>query len=133
MTFGGHFPLISAIVKVSTMSALAIGELEMITVEECEAIRRAYYLEGKSKRQIAREQGRSRKTVDKAVENKPPQPYRLTKPKPAPVFGAYRSRADELLARMLTCRASSNTLDTRSVRSCKPRATKVARRGFAST
>ena len=70
----------------------------MITVEECEAIRRAYYLEGKSKRQIAREQGRSRKTVDKAVENKPPQPYRLTKPKPAPVFGAYRSRADELLA-----------------------------------
>jgi hypothetical protein len=29
---------------------LAIGELEMITVEEHESIRRAYYLEGKSKR-----------------------------------------------------------------------------------
>jgi len=70
----------------------------MITVEEHEAIRRAYYLEKKSKRQIAREQGHSRKTVDKAIENRPAQPYRLTQPKPAPVFGAYRSRADELLA-----------------------------------
>ena len=70
----------------------------MITVEEHESIRRAYYLEGKSKRQIAREQGHSRKTVDKAIENRPAQPYRLTQPKPAPVFGAYRSRADELLA-----------------------------------
>ncbi len=70
----------------------------MITVEEHESIRRAYYLEGKSKRQIAREQGHSRKTVDKAIENRPVQPYRLTQPKPAPVFGAYRGRADELLA-----------------------------------
>jgi transposase len=70
----------------------------MITVEEHEAIRRAYYLEGKSKRQIAREQNHSRKTIDKAIDNRPPQPYRLSKPKPAPVFGAYRARADELLA-----------------------------------
>src|SRR2546430_17474669 len=80
------------------MSTLAIGELEMITVEEREAIRRAYYLDRKSKRQIAREQGHSRKTIDKAVNNKPPQPYRLTTSKPAPVFGPYRARADELLA-----------------------------------
>lgn len=70
----------------------------MITVEEREAIRRAYYLDKKSKRQIAREQGHSRKTIDKAVNNTPPQPYRLTKPKDAPVFGPFRTRADELLA-----------------------------------
>jgi len=70
----------------------------MITMEEREAIRRAYYLEGKSKRQIAREHNHSRKTVDKAVDNQPPQPYRLTKAKPSPVFGPYRARADELLA-----------------------------------
>jgi transposase len=70
----------------------------MITVEEREAIRRAYYLEGKSKRQIAREHSHSRKTVDKAVDNQPPQPYRLSRAKPSPVFGAYRARADELLA-----------------------------------
>src|SRR3989440_1180466 len=70
----------------------------MITVEERETIRRAYYLEGKSKRQIAREHNHSRKTVDKAVDNRPPQPYRLTRSKPSPVFGAYRERADALLA-----------------------------------
>jgi len=80
------------------MSPLAIGELEMITVQEREAIRRAYYLDRKSKRQIAREQGHSRKTIDKAVTNQPPQPYQLTKSKPAPVFGPFRARADELLA-----------------------------------
>src|SRR5713101_3401865 len=93
-----HLPLISAIVKVSSPPTLAIGELEMITVEERETIRRAYYLEGKSKRQIAREHSHSRKTVDKAVDNQPPQPYRLSKAKTAPVFGAFRARADELLA-----------------------------------
>ena len=69
----------------------------MITVQEREAIRRAYYLDGKSKRQIAREQGHSRKTIDKAVTNQPPQPYQLTTSKPAPVFGPFRARADELL------------------------------------
>ncbi len=70
----------------------------MITVEEREAIRRAYYLDRKSKRQIAREQGHSRKTIDKAVENVPPQPYRLSQPKAAPVFGPFQARADALLA-----------------------------------
>jgi transposase len=70
----------------------------MIPVEEREAIRRAYYLEGKSKRQIARDHKHSRKTVDKAVDNQPPQPYRLSRAKPSPVFGAFRARADELLA-----------------------------------
>ncbi len=60
----------------------------MITVEERETIRRAYYLEGKSKRQIAREHNHSRKTVDKAVDNRPPQPYRLTRSKPSPVCGS---------------------------------------------
>ena len=70
----------------------------MIIVEERGAIRRAYYLDRKSKRQIAREQGHSRKTIDKAVENLPPQPYRLTKPKAAPVFGPFQARADALLA-----------------------------------
>jgi transposase len=70
----------------------------MIPMEEREVIRRAYYLEGKSKRQIAREHNHSRKTVDKAVDNQPPRPYRLSKTKPSPVFGAFRARADELLA-----------------------------------
>ena len=69
----------------------------MITMEEREAIRRAFYLDRKSKRQIAREQGHSRKTIDKAVENLPPQPYRLSQPKAAPIFGPFQARADALL------------------------------------
>jgi hypothetical protein len=83
---------------VSTTSTKALGELEMITVEEREAIRRAYYLDKKSKRQIAREQGHSRKTKDTPVKNTPPQAYRRTLPKDAPVFGPFQARADELLA-----------------------------------
>ena len=39
----------------------------MITVEIQECIRRAYFAEHKPKRQIAREPGCSRETVDKAV------------------------------------------------------------------
>src|SRR6266700_3736677 len=40
---GSQIPLMSAIVKVRSPPTLALGELEMITVEEREAIRRAYY------------------------------------------------------------------------------------------
>ena len=105
----------------------------MITVEEREAIRRAYYLDRKSKRQIAREQGHSRKTIDKAVENLPPQPYRLTKPKPAPVFGPFQARADTLLAENDHLPPSSSTRHTRSTKSSKRRVTKAASRGYACT
>ncbi|GAC1664302.1 MAG: IS21 family transposase [Ktedonobacteraceae bacterium] len=69
----------------------------MITVEDRESIRRAYYLDHKSKRQIAREQGHSRKTIDKAVDNLPPRPYQRSTAKPAPIFGPFQARADELL------------------------------------
>jgi transposase len=90
----------------------------MITVEQREAIRRAYYLEHKSVRQIAREQRHSRKTVDKAIAQAqgqdqaqalgqaqfyplyqpyPYPTYRRTKPRPAPVFGSFQDHVDELL------------------------------------
>ena len=54
----------------------------MITVEDYEAIRRAYYLDKKSIRQIAREQHHSRKTIRKAIGKVQPQPYQLARPKP---------------------------------------------------
>jgi|SRR5579864_2851436 len=47
----------------------------MITVEDREAIRKAYYLEHKSIRQIAREQYHSRSTIRKALKDIQPQPY----------------------------------------------------------
>ena len=69
----------------------------MSIVEDYEAIRRAYYLEKKSIRQIAREQHHSRRTIRKAIQQVHPQPYQLTTPKPAPVFGSFQDRVDELL------------------------------------
>jgi transposase len=70
----------------------------MISVKEREAIRRAYFLEDKSIRQIAREFKCSRSTVRKAISSAEPAPYRLKVPRPVPVLGAYKARIDELLA-----------------------------------
>jgi transposase len=70
----------------------------MISVEDREKIRRAYFIENKSQRQIARELGHSRKTVRKAIESAEPAAYTLRKPRPAPVLGPYKARIDELLA-----------------------------------
>jgi transposase len=69
----------------------------MISVEKREAIRRAYFLEEKSIRQIARELRCSRSTVRKAISSAGPASYRLTVPRPEPVLGLYKARIDELL------------------------------------
>lgn len=52
----------------------------MLSVEQCEAIRRAYYVDKKSIRQIARELRCSRKTVDKALASAAPAAYTRTVP-----------------------------------------------------
>jgi len=69
----------------------------MITVIDRERIRRAYYVEGKSMRQIAAEWHHSYWTVRKALDSAEPQPYTLTKPKPAPVLGPYLEKLKKLL------------------------------------
>jgi transposase len=69
----------------------------MLTVEEYEKIRRAYYLEHKSIRQIAREQGHSRKTVEKALKGGEPQPYQRQEARPAPILGNYKALVEKLL------------------------------------
>jgi hypothetical protein len=48
----------------------------MLTVDDFELIRRSYYVEGKSQRQISRDLGHSRKTVGKALEHPAPPGYR---------------------------------------------------------
>ncbi len=60
----------------------------MLTVEQIEAIRRAYYHDHKSVRAIAREQQHGRRAVREAIAGVAPAPrrYRLTKPKPRPVL-----------------------------------------------
>ena len=70
----------------------------MISVEEREKIRRAYFNEKKSLRQIARELHVARKTVSKAIESAEAEPYRLRKPRAAPVLEPYKQRIDELLS-----------------------------------
>jgi transposase len=59
----------------------------MISEDARERMRRSYYLEKKSLRQIAREEGYSRVTIKKAISDASPRTYNLTQPRPAIVFG----------------------------------------------
>lgn len=70
----------------------------MIKVDEREKIRRAYFIEHKSMRQIARELGHSRNTVKQAIESAEPKTYTLQESRKAPMLGPYKARIDELLA-----------------------------------
>jgi transposase len=70
----------------------------MISVEDREKIRRAYFIEQKSLRQIARELHVSRKTIAKALASAEADVYTLKKPRPAPMLDPVKSRIDELLA-----------------------------------
>ena len=69
----------------------------MLNVEDQERIRRAYYLEEKSIRQIAREQGHTRRTVKKAISATAGPKYEMRKARSAPVLGAYKARIEALL------------------------------------
>lgn len=70
----------------------------MIKVNKIEQIRRAYYVEGKSMRQIEREYHHSRHTIKKALESAEAGSYTLKEPREAPVLGPYKARIKELLA-----------------------------------
>ena len=67
----------------------------MLTVDHYESIRRAYHIEGKSKRQIARELGHSRKTVSKALKYSTPPPYSPRRVQPHPVLGDFTFIVDK--------------------------------------
>lgn len=75
-----------------------MAEEEMISVDDRERIRRAYFLENKSVRKIAKELKHSRDMVKKAIELAEPGEYTLQQRRPAPVLGCYIPRIDELLA-----------------------------------
>ena len=69
----------------------------MLTVDHYESIRRAYHIEGKSQRQVARELGHSRKTVSKALKYSAPPPYSPRRSQPHPVLGGFTSVIDRWL------------------------------------
>ena len=70
----------------------------MLTVQEYERIRRAYYIEKKSIRRIQREYRHSYWTVRKALDASEPEPYQLSRPRVAPVLGPYKAQIEQLLA-----------------------------------
>lgn len=69
----------------------------MITVIDRERIRRAYYLEGKTMRQIEREMHHGYWTIRKALDSAEGQPYTLSQPKVAPKLGPFKVKIDDLL------------------------------------
>ena len=69
----------------------------MLSETDRERMRRAFHLEHKSIRQLAKEEGCSRDTVRRALALDPLKPYQLTRPKPAPVLGPYQLRIEALL------------------------------------
>lgn len=70
----------------------------MLTVNQHAAIRHAYYNQGKSIREIARELRVSRQSVRKAVESPTPPAYTQTTPRSAPKLGAFHERIAAMLA-----------------------------------
>lgn len=75
------------------------GDNQMLNLELREQIRRAYYLDHKSIRQISDETGHSRDTITRVISENPPDISQPRRNKPSPVFGAYTSRIDELMER----------------------------------
>ena len=69
----------------------------MISLEQREAIRRAYFVDGKSMRQIAADLHCARKTITKAIVSAEPDPYTLQAPRPSPVLDGFKARIEELL------------------------------------
>ena len=70
----------------------------MISVEDREEIRRAYFIDQRSRRWIEREMGYSRRTVNKALAQADGQGYALREAREAPVLGPYKPQIDGLLA-----------------------------------
>ena len=63
----------------------------MFTMDEKAQIRHAVLVEGKSRRQVARETGYSRNTIRKMINDSDRPRYRLTEPRPHPVLGPYKA------------------------------------------
>jgi transposase len=68
----------------------------MLTVDDFAEIRRLHR-NHLSARKIALQLGVGRDTVRKALANPEPVPYTLARPRPAPVFGAFRQFVDDIL------------------------------------
>jgi transposase len=80
------------------------GGKEMIKMAQIEHIKKMYYLEGLSIREISKITGHHRDTIAKYLDSQDSEPprYKLTKAKKHPVLGPYIPIIDEILATDLT-------------------------------
>lgn len=69
----------------------------MKTVDDYERIRKAYYVEGLSIREIGKQMHHGRDLIRKAVDQARPEGYRLKEPRCAPVLAPYKSKIDALI------------------------------------
>jgi len=69
----------------------------VLTVDQREQIRRAYYVDGRSIRQIAQEGHRDRRTIRKALRDAGPPRYTLREPRARPVLGPFVALIDTWL------------------------------------
>jgi transposase len=69
----------------------------MKTVDDYEAIRRAYFVEGCSIRGIIRRLHHGSRVIRKALDQPQPERYRLTKSRPAPTLEPYKPKIQALL------------------------------------
>jgi len=76
----------------ATQNGLENNEMRM--VEDDETIRRAYFREGKSIREISRQMKHGCTLVRKAITDVEPSGYCLSKPRPVPMLGPYQQRIE---------------------------------------
>jgi transposase len=69
----------------------------MLSEDERERIRRAYYIDHLQVSHIARETGHCRQTVQNVIEALPRKPYQLREGRPGPRFKSFQKRVEELL------------------------------------
>lgn len=70
----------------------------MLQVDDKEKIRRAFFLDNKSQRQIAQEFHHSRRTIAAALVNAKPSTYELYAPRASPVLARYKPIIDQWLS-----------------------------------
>lgn len=66
----------------------------MRTVDDYENIRKAYYLEGLSIREICKKMHHSRRLIRKALQHAQPEGYQLKKERPAPILAPYKEKIE---------------------------------------
>ncbi len=100
----------------------------MKTVDDYESIRKAYYLEGLSIREISKRLHHSRRLIRKAIDHAQPEGYQLEESRRR--AGSRTLQTENrciALGERAGCRANNGIPGTRSISSCRQKDTKAAK------